>query len=64
MRLEVDENNCIRIYRAGEDFAFFKQPNWPNGTAWRSHEEATDWGQAYLQMLETGGDLPPLHPGE
>lgn len=62
MRLEIDGSNCIRIYREGESVAFFEQPNWPDGTPWASHAEATDWGQAYLAMLETGGDLPPLHP--
>lgn len=64
MRLEIDENNCIRIYRDGEDVPFFEQPCWPDNTPWRSREEAEAWGNEYLTMLQTGGDLPPLHPGE
>jgi hypothetical protein len=64
MRLDIDASNCIRIYRSGEDVPFFEQPNWPDGTAWRSREEAEQWGNEYLTMLQTGGDLPPLYPGE
>lgn len=62
MRLEIDAQNCIRIFRTGEDFPFFEQPTWPNGTAWRSRAEAETWANEYLLTIQNGDPLPPLYP--
>lgn len=66
MRLEVDEFNVIRIYRADENLPFFEQPCWPDGTPWRSQQEAEEWGQQYLNSIVNPMENPepPLYASE
>lgn len=48
MNFVITENNAVEIYNENEKKPFVIQPNWPDGTAWASEEEATRWAEAFV----------------
>lgn len=52
-KLEVDENNVLRLWNLSNtdnDEPFILQPNYPNNIEW-TNEQATAWGEAYIQSI-------------
>jgi hypothetical protein len=65
-RYEIEEGtHAIRVYYDGADVPGLFQPHWPNGVAWESAEEATEWAEMFLESIEVE-DAPyaPGGPGE
>ena len=60
MRIEIDDFNCIRIYRNGELVPFLEQPYWPDQTPWASKEQAQTWAEQYVaHLLNSEENDPP-----
>jgi hypothetical protein len=63
---EIDENNAVKIFAEGQEAPVIFQPDWPNGTAWGSAEEATAWAELYIESFTNpeGELLPGYSPEE
>lgn len=48
---EVDENNVVYGYVEGQVEPCLLQPQHPNGNAWKDHEDATAWAEAWIAHL-------------
>jgi hypothetical protein len=59
MIIEIDENNCIRLYREQENTPFLEQPYWPDQTPWASREQAQQWAEQYVAHLENPDENEP-----
>lgn len=47
----INENNTIEIFGEGQEIPFLRQPNYPNGDAFDTREEAETWAQLYIEAL-------------
>jgi hypothetical protein len=60
MRIEIDSNNCIYLYRENESVPFLKQPYWPDQTPWASRQQAQEWAEQYVaHLLNSEENEPP-----
>jgi len=60
----VSENNEVNIFAEGGDVPVIIQPNWPNGTAWASTQEAETWAQLCITAMEDPtAPYAPAGPG-
>jgi hypothetical protein len=48
---EIDEDGAVSISVEGQEAPMIFQPTWPDGTAWASEEEASEWAQTYISSL-------------
>lgn len=47
----IDENKTIEVFGEGEEVPFLRQPNYPNGDAFDTREEAETWAQLFIEAL-------------
>lgn len=65
IRIEILENNTVELFNDTQEAPFIRQPQWPNGTAWASAEEARGWAEMYVEAIEVAdAPLAPNGPGE
>jgi len=63
-RIKVLENNTVEIFIEGQVAPTIRQPNWPNGEAWASAEEAREWAEMYVESIEDeNAPYSPIEPG-
>jgi hypothetical protein len=48
---EIDEDGAVNIFTEAQEEPVILQPTWPDGTAWASEEEASEWAQTYINSL-------------
>lgn len=64
IRIEILENNTVEIFNDAQEAPFIRQPQWPNGTAWASAEEARGWAEMYVESIEVPeAPFAPNEPG-
>jgi len=64
IRIEILENNTVELFFEGQEIPGIRQPNWPNGQAWASAEEARSWAEMYVESVEVeDAPFPPAEPG-
>jgi|GEM_PF-5939387 len=52
MRYEIDESTfAVKVFSDGEDAPFLFQPDYPNGDAFSSVDEATTWAEAFIASV-------------
>jgi hypothetical protein len=63
-RIEILENNTVELFNDTQEAPFIRQPQWPNGQAWASADEARGWAEMYVEAMEVE-DAPfaPSEPG-
>lgn len=47
----ISEDNTIEVFGEGETIPFLRQPNYPNGDAFDTREEAETWAQLFIEAL-------------
>lgn len=64
IRIEILENNTVELFFEGQEMPAIRQPNWPNGQAWASAEEARSWAEMYVESVEVPeAPYAPAEPG-
>jgi hypothetical protein len=64
IRIEILENNTVELFFEGQEVPGIRQPNWPNGQAWASAEEARSWAEMYVESVEVPeAPYAPSEPG-
>lgn len=69
-RYEVDDKNVIRIWDESlEDYKeipIFMQPSYPDGSLWRSHQDAIDWAESWIAFRDdsVNNPMPKSSPDE
>lgn len=63
IRIEILENNTVELFNDTQEAPFIRQPQWPNGTAWASAEEARSWAEMFVEAMETDAPFAPSEPG-
>jgi hypothetical protein len=47
----INENNTVEVFGEGKTVPFLRQPNYPNGDSFDTHEEAETWAQLSIEAL-------------
>jgi len=65
-RYEIEAGtNAVRVYYGDSEVAGLYQPNWPNGVAWESSEQASEWAVMFIESIEDeSAPYAPGGPGE
>jgi hypothetical protein len=64
IRIEILENNTVELFTEGQEPPFIRQPQWPNGAAWASADEARSWAEMYVEAMEVPeAPYAPTEPG-
>jgi len=64
IRIEILENNTVELFNDGQEAPFVRQPQWPNGTAWASADEARGWAEMHIEAIEVAeAPFAPVGPG-
>ena len=57
--IEVNEENfAVKIFADFQEEAFIFQPEQPDGSAWASVEDATEWANATITMMTEAAAVP------
>jgi len=48
---ELDENNAVSIFAEAQEAPVIFQPTWPDGSAWASSEDATEWAETFIKSM-------------
>lgn len=60
----LDSNNTVNIFSDTQSEPVIIQPNWPNGTAWASPQEAMSWAELCINaMVDPLAPYAPSGPG-
>jgi hypothetical protein len=53
------ETFLVEIFSPLQEEPFIYQPDWPNGDAWLSIEEATEWAEEFVAFYNKETNIPP-----
>lgn len=64
LRYEIDENNTVSIWNAGDEAPFISQSVNPDNSAWANREDAENWAKNYIANYGKQLPKPAAKSGE
>lgn len=61
----IKDNNTVEVFENNKEYPLLRQPSYPNGDPFDSHDDAESWAQLYISSLMSDeAPYPPVGKGQ